>query len=191
MSTHPSSAGHRAETTASTERIGMIWAEAADGVIGADGAMPWSLPEDLAHFKATTAGHPVIMGRKTWESFPQRFRPLPGRTNIVITRDATRHEALRGAGAVPVASTEEALKAARAAVGAQEIWIIGGGEIYTAFSPLAHLAVKTVINVSPQGDTTAPVLGASWSKMLSEPDSGWLTAANGTGYRVEAWEQKA
>lgn len=190
MSIHTSSAGHRAETTTS-EQIGMIWAEAADRVIGADGTMPWTLPEDLAHFKATTAGHPVIMGRKTWESFPEKFRPLPGRTNIVITRDAARHEALRTAGAVPVATADEALKAARAAAGAEEIWVIGGGEIYTMFAAQARLAVKTVINASPQGDTRAPALGAGWSKSLAEPDSGWHTAANGTQYRVEAWEQKA
>jgi dihydrofolate reductase len=190
MSNPNQGAGHRAETTA-PERIGMIWAEAADGVIGANGSMPWSLPEDLAHCKATTNGHPVIMGRKTWESFPEKFRPLPGRTNIVITRDAARHEALRSAGAVPVATAEEALKAARAAEGAQEIWVIGGGEIYSMFAGRAHLAVKTVINASPKGDTTAPALENGWSKSLSEPDAGWLTAANGTQYRVEAWEQKS
>lgn len=190
MSNPKQSAGHRAETT-TTERIGMIWAEAADGVIGANGAMPWSLPEDLAHFKRTTIGHPVIMGRKTWESFPEKFRPLPGRTNIVITRDASRHDALRAAGAVPVGSTDEALKAARASEGAEEIWVIGGGEIYAALTEGAHLAVKTVINASPQGDTRAPALDSSWSKLLSDPETGWLTAANGTQYRVEAWEQKA
>lgn len=190
MSNTNQSAGHRAETTAS-ERIGMIWAEAADGIIGAGGTMPWSLPEDLAHFKRTTNGHPVIMGRKTWESFPEKFRPLPGRTNIVITRDASRHDALRAAGAVPVASTDEALTAARASEGAQEIWIIGGGEIYAALSGGAHLAVKTVINASPKGDTTAPALDSAWTKLLSDPDSGWLTAANGTEYRVEAWERKS
>lgn len=190
MSTNNQSAGHRAETTA-PERIGMIWAEAADGVIGAGGTMPWSLPEDLAHFKRTTIGHPVIMGRKTWESFPEKFRPLPGRTNIVITRDASRHAALRAAGAMPVGSTDEALKAARASEGAEEIWVVGGGQIYAALAGGAHLAVKTVINASPKGDTKAPALGAGWSKLLSEPETGWLSAANGTEYRVEAWEQQS
>lgn len=190
MSNPQQSAGHRAETTI-TERIGMIWAEAADGVIGANGSMPWSLPEDLAHFKRTTNGHPVIMGRKTWESFPEKYRPLPGRTNIVITRDTNRHEALRTAGAVPVASTAAALSAARTAPGAEEIWVIGGGEIYAALTPQAHLAIKTVINAAPKGDTTAPKLDGSWTKSLSDPETGWATGANGTQYRVEAWEQES
>ena len=68
-------------------RIGLIWAQARGGVIGKDGAMPWHLPEDLAHFKRTTLGCPVIMGRKTWDSLPPKFRPLPGRRNIVVTRN--------------------------------------------------------------------------------------------------------
>ena len=66
--------------------VGLIWAEAHGGVIGAEGGMPWNVPEDLAHFKEITLGAPVIMGRKTWDSLPERFRPLPGRENIVITR---------------------------------------------------------------------------------------------------------
>ena len=69
-------------------RLGLIWAEARGGVIGKDGGMPWHVPEDLAHFKERTTGHPVIMGRRTWESFPERFRPLPDRRNIVVTTDA-------------------------------------------------------------------------------------------------------
>ena len=66
--------------------VGLIWAEARGGVIGAGGGMPWHVPEDLAHFKALTGAAPVVMGRKTWESLPPRFRPLPGRRNIVVTR---------------------------------------------------------------------------------------------------------
>ena len=71
------------------QTVGMIWAQTPDRVIGRDGTMPWHLPEDLAHFKEHTLGHPVIMGRRTWESFPERFRPLPGRTNIVVSRTLT------------------------------------------------------------------------------------------------------
>lgn len=190
MSNSTSNAGHRAET-ATPERLGMIWAEAADRVIGKDGSMPWSLPEDMAHFKRTTMGHPVIMGRKTWESFPEKFRPLPGRTNIVITRDAASHAALTKAGATPVASPAEALKTARAAEGSSEIWVIGGGEIYAALASQANLAIITVINSAPAGDTSAPALDPSWSKSMSEPDSGWLTSTNGTKYRIEAWERTA
>ena len=84
--------------------IAMIWAQTPERVIGRDGTMPWHVPEDLAHFRAHTHGHPVIMGRRTWESFPARFRPLPGRTNIVVSRTLTATEEasaeLRAAGAV-------------------------------------------------------------------------------------------
>ena len=82
------------------QTVGMIWAQTPDRVIGRDGTMPWHLPEDLAHFKEHTLGHPVIMGRRTWESFPERFRPLPGRTNIVITSSPGR--VARGDGAPAV-----------------------------------------------------------------------------------------
>ena len=67
--------------------ISLIWAQAANGVIGADGTMPWHVPEDMAHFKELTLGSTVLMGRRTWESFPPRFRPLPDRRNVVLTRD--------------------------------------------------------------------------------------------------------
>lgn len=190
MSNTTSSAGHRAAST-TPERLGMIWAEAADRIIGKNGAMPWSLPEDLAHFKRTTLGHPVVMGRKTWESFPEKFRPLPERTNIVITRDVASHAALSAGGATPVASPEEALKVARASKGAEEIWVIGGGEIYAAFAKQANLVVMTVINATPEGDTRSPELSSGWNKSMSEPDNGWLTSANGTKYRIEAWERVA
>ena len=74
------------ELAASITGLGVVWAQTSTGVIGKDGGMPWKLPEDLRHFSRLTSGHPVIMGRKTWESFPDKFRPLPGRTNLVITR---------------------------------------------------------------------------------------------------------
>ena len=67
--------------------IGLIWAQSTSGVIGRDGSIPWALPEDLAHFKRLTMGHTVVMGRRTWESLPVRFRPLPGRRNIVVSRN--------------------------------------------------------------------------------------------------------
>ncbi|ASK65646.1 dihydrofolate reductase [Brachybacterium avium] len=96
----------------STPRIGLIWAQARGGVIGADGTMPWRLPEDLRHFSRTTTGSPVVMGRRTWESFPPKFRPLPGRTNVVITRD----DAFAADGAVRARDLEDALGLARAAL---------------------------------------------------------------------------
>jgi len=74
-------------------KLGLIYARARNGVIGAGGTLPWHLPADLAHFKAITQGCPVIMGRKTWDSLPPRFRPLPGRRNIVVTRQVDWHSA--------------------------------------------------------------------------------------------------
>jgi dihydrofolate reductase len=74
------------EIADSVTGVGLVWAQTADGVIGKDGEMPWHLPEDLKHFNQLTVGHPVIMGRKTWLSLPEKYRPLPGRTNIVVTR---------------------------------------------------------------------------------------------------------
>ena len=79
-------------------RLNLIYARAANGVIGKDNAMPWHLPEDLAHFRRHTQGCPVIMGRKTWESLPAKFRPLPGRLNIVLTRDSATGDRLRREG---------------------------------------------------------------------------------------------
>ena len=126
--------------------LGAIWAQTDAGVIGRAGDMPWRAPEDLAHFKAVTLGAPVIMGRRTWESFPPRFRPLPGRTNIVISRSVSEAEERDGALWVP--SLDAALYAARDALGAPiepnpelpestaantptvDAWIIGGGSVY-------------------------------------------------------------
>jgi dihydrofolate reductase len=136
-------------------RINLIYARAANGVIGKDGTMPWHLPEDMAHFKQLTQGGPVIMGRKTWDSLPPRFRPLPGRSNIVITRQAD----WTAEGAMRVASLEEALQQAGAA---PEIWVIGGAQIYAQAEPLATRAEVTEIAQDFDGDAHAPVLGANW-----------------------------
>ena len=102
-------------------RIALIYARAANGVIGRDGTMPWHLPEDLAHFRALTQGHPVVMGRKTWDSLPERFRPLPGRRNIVLTRQ-TQWQAL---GAERADSLRQALTLCEQA---PEVWVIGGAQ---------------------------------------------------------------
>ncbi|WP_397407159.1 dihydrofolate reductase [Polaromonas sp.] len=136
-------------------RINLIYARAANGVIGQDGAMPWHLPEDLAHFKQLTQGCPVLMGRKTWDSLPPKFRPLPGRTNIVITRQAD----WQAEGAQRAGSLEEALQLAGAA---PEVWVIGGAQIYAQAEPLASRAEVTEIAQDFAGDALAPVLGPAW-----------------------------
>lgn len=169
--------------------VGLIWAQTLDGVIGRDGGMPWHLPEDLAHFKRTTAGHPVIMGRRTWESFPPAYRPLPGRTNIVVSSSETLATEIGPAGAVVVSSLAQALDAAHGSPGAQQSWIVGGGQLYDAAAPLADAAVVTVINTSIEGDTYAPHLGPEWLFTAVSPAAGWHTAANGTQYRIALWSR--
>lgn len=136
-------------------RINLIYARAANGVIGKDGLMPWHLPEDLAHFKKLTSGCPVIMGRKTWDSLPPKFRPLPSRTNIVITRD----NSWQAAGAQRAASLDEALSQAG---DVPEIWVIGGAQIYAQAEALASRAEVTEIAQDFEGDAYAPTLGPDW-----------------------------
>ncbi len=162
----------------------MIWAQARGGVIGAGGAMPWHLPEDLAHFKAVTAGHPVIMGRATWDSLPPRFRPLPGRRNIVVTRD----HGWRADGATAVHSTVEALAEAGSAA-AREVWVTGGAQIYSALLPHADLCAVTDIDVDVDGDTLAPALDAQWVDVA--PAEWQVSARSGLRYRFRTLRRHA
>ncbi|MET4003234.1 MULTISPECIES: dihydrofolate reductase [Arthrobacter] len=167
--------------------VGMIWAQTNTGVIGADGGMPWHLPEDLAHFKRVTLGHPVVMGRKTWESFPDKFRPLPDRTNIVVTRRQGWAGTPEASGAVVLDSVEEALVEAQFSPGGNEVWVIGGGQIFEQTSEHCNVAVVTVINTDVTGDTQAPVLGSEWAFRGATPAEGWHTSKNGTEYRITLW----
>ena len=136
-------------------RLNLIYARAANGVIGKDNALPWHLPEDLAHFKRHTTGCPVLMGRKTWESLPPRFRPLPGRRNLVLTRQSD----WQADGAERCDNLDDAL--ARCAA-APEVWVIGGAQLYTLALPRAQRAVVTEIGRDFDGDAYAPVLGSDW-----------------------------
>lgn len=138
-------------------RINLIFARAANGVIGRDGKLPWHLPEDLAHFKRHTAGAPVIMGRKTWDSLPPRFRPLPGRRNLVVTRDP----AWQAEGAERAAGLQQAL-ALCSEQDAAEAWVIGGAQLYALAEPLAARALVTEIASDFEGDALAPAFGAGW-----------------------------
>lgn len=169
--------------------IGMIWAQTPRGVIGASGAMPWRVPEDMAHFRAVTSGHPVIMGRRTWLSFPAKFRPLPDRTNIVLTSDSAWADTPKATGAEAVASLAEALDQAKDSPGAAEIWIIGGGQVYAQALELAQLAVITVIDSNAEGDTYAPELGADWTFERADPASGWHRSSQGERYRFTWWRR--
>ena len=151
--------------------LNLIFARARNGVIGRDNTLPWHLAEDLAHFKKTTLGQPVIMGRKTWESLPPQFRPLPGRTNIVITRQS----AWQAQGAQVAHSIDQA-RALCAAT--DEVWVIGGAEVYAQSMPWATRAVVTEIDADYEGDAFAPTFDASWQETARESH----TAANGTRY---------
>ena len=142
--------------------IHLIYARAANGVIGLNNTMPWHLPEDLAHFKQLTSGSPVIMGRKTWDSLPERFRPLPGRTNIVVTRNPD----WQADGVLCAGSLEKALH-----IGAQHgdnVWVMGGAQIYAQALPLADTVEVTIINKDFAGDAYAPVLGPEWNEIARE-----------------------
>jgi dihydrofolate reductase len=163
--------------------IGMIWAQASNGVIGRGNAMPWHLREDFEHFRALTTGHPVIMGRRTWESLPDKSRPLPERTNIVITSNSAWAED----GALRATSLMDALGLAHRQDGAEQIWIIGGGRVYSEAVHIADTAVITMVDAAVEGDTFAPVLDATWSLADPSQAEGWNTAANGMRYRFETW----
>ncbi len=133
----------------------LIYARAANGVIGKDNTIPWHIPEDMAHFKQLTLGCPVVMGRKTWDSLPPRFRPLPGRTNIVVTRQGD----WQADGAVRATSLQDALQQAPTG---QTVWIIGGAQIYAEALPLAERLEVTEIDQAFDGDAYAPEMGGDW-----------------------------
>jgi len=130
--------------------IAIVAAVARNGVIGQENRLPWHLPEDLRHFKALTTGHVVVMGRKTWESLPVRFRPLPERVNVVVSRNP----AYSAPGAIMAASLEDALK-----VGAGgTAFVIGGAELYAHALPLAQRLELTEIAADFPGDATFPAV---------------------------------
>jgi dihydrofolate reductase len=135
----------------------VIAAVARNGVIGRAGAIPWRLPADMAHFRALTRGCPMIMGRRTWDSLPERFRPLPERTNIVVTRQA----GWRAAGALAATSLDDALAQARTVTSPQgQVFVMGGGELYTQALPRADTLELTELQADITGDTVFP----SWNR---------------------------
>lgn len=143
-------AGQHQQTAGAAGRplVSLIVAVAENGVIGRENALPWRLPEDLRRFKAITMGKPILMGRRTYDSIG---RPLPGRTNLVLTRDP----AWRAEGVIPVGSIDEAL---RRAAGADELVVIGGAEVYRLTLPLASRVYLTQVHANVPGDATFPPL---------------------------------
>jgi len=154
----------------------LIVAYSTNRAIGRDNALPWKLPGDLAHFKRSTLGHPIIMGRKTWESLG---RPLPGRLNIVISRNPDF--AATGATVVPT------LQAAIAACGnVDQAFVIGGAQIYTHALPLAHWVLATEVHADVEGDAFFPLLPAfQWKETAREKQP----AENGYEYDFVTYER--
>lgn len=178
--------------------------------------MPWHVPEDLAHFKRITTSHPVVMGRVTWDSLHPRFRPLPGRPNIVVTRDSQ----WGAEGALVAHSPQEALEMATALArggasedtdgiaggggnggnngtggggitdGGADVWVIGGGHIYREFMPLADRCDVTEVDITvPDGDTAAPQLDPQlWQESAATP---WERSTSGVRYRFLTYTRRS
>lgn len=164
--------------------LGLIWAQAHDRVIGAHGTMPWHLPEDLKHFRTTTSGATVVMGRATWESLDPRYRPLPGRRNIVLSRRA----GFVADGAETATSLDDAL----ALAGAGDVWVIGGGQLYAEAIDRADRLEVTDIDLAVDGDTRAPVVDdRAWQVAAADPDRGWHVSRDGLRYRFTSLARTA
>jgi dihydrofolate reductase len=157
--------------------VGLIWAQSASGVIGRAGRIPWRLPEDLARFKYLTMGHTVVMGRRTWESLPARVRPLPGRRNVVLTRQADY-----------VAEGADVVTSVQDAYADEDAWVIGGAEIYPLALPNAARCEVTEVDIDlprEDDDAVAPVLDESW---LAE-DGDWQVSSSGLRYRFSSYRR--
>jgi dihydrofolate reductase len=154
--------------------ITLVVAASINGVIGKDGAIPWRLPEDMRRFKALTLGHTVVMGRKTWDSLPPKNRPLPGRRNVVVTRDS----GWRAEGAERM-SLEDALKAAA------DIFVIGGAEIYRAALPFADRVELTLVRRNFEGDAIFGFGDGKWQIVARENH----VSADGLSYVFDTLER--
>ncbi|MDO9353911.1 MAG: dihydrofolate reductase [Solirubrobacteraceae bacterium] len=157
--------------------LSIVVAYGSNRVIGVDGDLPWHLPTDMAFFREITMGHPVIMGRKTWESIPPKFRPLPGRRNLVLSRDP----AYVAEGAEVFGSFEDALLAAEGA-GA----VIGGGHTYAEALPSVDRIYATEVELAPDGDTFFPELGDDF-RLIEQRDR--IVEGNGAAFTVRVYDR--
>ncbi|AXH36787.1 dihydrofolate reductase [Humibacter sp. BT305] len=158
--------------------IGLVWAQSREGVIGADGGIPWRIPEDMAHFREVTGSSVVVMGRRTWDSLPPRFRPLPERENVVVTRDRS----WSAEGARVAHSVDEALSGRQG-----DVWVIGGGEIYREALASADVLEVTEVDASVEGDTVAPAIGPEWTPEAGE----WQESSGGMRYRFVTYRRRS
>ena len=158
-------------------QLGLIWAQSTSGVIGRGGGIPWQLPEDQARFKELTMGRTVVMGRRTWESLPAKVRPLPGRRNVVLSRQT----GFMAPGAQVVGSLDEALTD-------EQTWVVGGEQIYALAMPRATRCEITEVEIDlprDDADVLAPVLDETWAGTTGE----WLTSRSGLRYRLLSYRR--
>ena len=167
-------------------RVAIVVARARNGVIGRDNGLAWHLPEDLQHFKATTLGHAIVMGRKTFESIG---RPLPGRRTIVVTGDPLwRHEGCERADSLAQALTIAGSAGADPSIGTEEVFVVGGAQIYRQALPLADRLVVTEIDIDAQGDVHFPELPAGdWQETSRDQRS----SASGLRFAIVEYRRKA
>jgi dihydrofolate reductase len=157
--------------------VGLVWAQSTSGVIGRNGDIPWHVPEDLARFKQVTVGHTVVMGRRTWDSLPARVRPLPGRRNVVLSRNTD----FAADGAEVVGSLDIALTD-------PEAWVIGGAQIYLLALPHATRCEVTEIEIDlvlDDEDALAPMLDETWLGETGE----WQVSRSGLRYRFHSYRR--
>ena len=161
-------------------RVTLVAAIARGGVIGDGTTIPWHIPEDLAFFRDLTTGHTVVMGRRTWDSLPERFRPLPGRRNVVVTRNT----AWAADGAERAGSLDDALELTS---DAEDVFVIGGAEIFAAALPLADRLVLTEIALDVEGDVLFP----DWDRStFDEMSREQVVAADGTTLSFVSYERR-
>jgi dihydrofolate reductase len=161
--------------------VALIWAQAANGVIGDHGKLPWHLPEDLRRFRSLTLGATVVMGRATWDSLPDVARPLPGRHNVVLTR----RPGWTRAGATVAHSLAEAINLAP-----DQAWVIGGASVFREAIALADRIEVTELRDAVAGDAYAPPLGEEWGVTARDPVLGWLTSTTGLHYRLLSYARE-
>lgn len=164
--------------------VGLVWAQSTSGVIGRNGDIPWHVPEDLARFKQVTVGRTVMMGRRTWDSLPARVRPLPGRRNIVLSRQAD----FTADGAEVARSLDAAFASLSAPASESPAWVIGGAQIYAQALPLATRCEVTEIEVDlvrDDEDALAPVLDEAWLGETGE----WHVSRSGLRYRFHSYRR--
>ena len=161
--------------------LGLVWAQSTSGVIGRGGDIPWRVPEDLARFKQLTIGHTVVMGRRTWDSLPAGVRPLPGRRNVVLSRQTD----FMADGAEVLSSFDQV---SSKAVAEPETWVIGGEQIYLLALPLANRCEVTEVDIElprDDDDALAPVLDEAWVGETGE----WLVSRSGLRYRFHSYRR--